>query len=311
MSQLTVAVSEDGLNEQLQAVQENVAVEIEGTFGEGGFEVAYELGVRLEEGTVELRPDRFDLDELDVVYDPVRFEVRFDIPELCTPSVCIPGFLGLGETCLPQICLFETDPDLSFVLDLGGIVESEVSALLAAHVEFFENPDRTPGMTDLDAYDDDVLDAWHVVIEPVTFDIDIVDLADTVGNALEKRLGDEIQSLIDAIPGASQVISAAAVFDFLRDTFDIFDDLQEAIHDEFETGASLGGTILFELAEQFARTKPITIPTPFPAAEDDPETAAEEGRDVVLVPVLLPLERPRVEVTDEELIVGLDVGVEQ
>lgn len=308
MSHLTVAVSEAGLNEQLRAVQENVAVEIEGTIGGGGFELTYTLGVSLEEGTVDLRPDRFDLDELDVVYDPVRFEARIDVPELCTPTVCV-DIPGIGETCIPQLCVFEADPDVSFDLDLGGIVESEVSALLAAHVEYFENPDRTPGMTDLDAYDDDVLDAWHVVIEPVTFDVDVIDLADTIGNALEAELGDEVEFIIDAIPGASEVVTVEGVFDLLRDTFDVFDDLQEAIHDEFETGTSLGELLLFELAEQFARTRPIAIPTPFPAAADDAETAAEEDREFVFVPVLLPLERPRVEVTDEELIVGLDVGV--
>jgi hypothetical protein len=307
VSHLTVAVSEDGLNEQLRAVQENVAVEVESSIG-GGFELTYELGVRLEDGTVDLRPDRFDLDELDVVYDPVSFGVRIDIPEICTPTVCVdlPVF---GESCLPQLCLFEADPDISFDLDLGGIVESEISVLLAAHVEFFDNPDRTPGMTDLDAYDADVLDEWHVVVEPVTFDVDIVDLADTVGNALEEALGDEVGFIIDSIPGASAVVSVEDVFDVLRDAFDVFDDLQEAIHDEFETGTSLGEVLLFELAEQFARTQPIAIPTPFPAAEDDAGTAAAEGRDFVHVPVLLPLERPRVEVTDEELVVGLDVGV--
>lgn len=310
MSQLTVAVSESGLNEQLQAVQENVAVGIDGTFGEGGFELEYELGVRLEDGTVQLRPDRFDLAELDVVYDPVRFDIRIDIPKLCTKKVCT-DLPVLGEVCLPKLCLFKADPDISFDLNLGGIVESEVSALLAVHVEFAENPDRTPEMTDLDAYDNDVLDAWEVVIEPVTFDIDPVDLADTIGNALEAELSDEIEFLINAVPGASALISVDDVFDLLRATFDIFDDIQEAIHDEFETGASLGETILFEVAQHFARKSPLVIPTPFPAAEDDAETAATEGRDVVLVPVLLPLERPRVEVTDEELVVGLDVGVGQ
>jgi hypothetical protein len=305
MSHLTVGFSEDALDEQLRVVQENTSVSVSGELGGGAFSFDYAIGGHLEEGTIDLRPGRFDLDELDIVYDPLSFGVNIDIPEFCVGG-CV-DVLG-WDVCTPRVCAFEADPDLSFDIDLGGIVETEISLLLGVMIEFFDNPNRPPDMTDLEAHETGLSDAWHIYLDVVDIDLDVIDWADTIGNALEAALGDEVQALIDELPSAvGAVISAADIFDTIRNVLDFPDDIGEWLADQHEITVGLKDAILTEIADGFAEANPFALPTPYPVL---PATVAETAPGTIstLVPVLVPIERPSIELTEEELLVRVDVG---
>ena len=305
MSDLTVAVSENTFTDLFSTVRDNFAESTAGSSDFGPFSVSWNLGVRLEDGSVDLRNDNSVLiSELDVVYDPVQLTLGIDIPGFCIGGFCIiPNPFGGCLVKAPEICVFSADPDLSIPLDIGGLVESEISGSFRINTDYQVDPGRTPAMTDLDAEDAGVPNKWLFLLDPIWLDLDPIDVADTVGNILDAAIENAVNALLGWLPGwAKDVILTflGSVVDLVRAILDIGDDIDEWLSDLLGVSLGLLDFVATAVADYFASRNPIfSVEDPFPILQYSGP----------LIPVKIPLRNVAVQVNDDEMILSLDVGV--
>jgi hypothetical protein len=179
---------------------------------------------RLENGNVRFASDgTIKIDELDIDWDRLFVQFDFDINTICTPRICLPDWLGGG--CTPRWCFFEGSPDFSIPINIPAVFNSEVSIDVRPKAYYGL---ATPS------------NKWLIVLEPVgPVDIDIIDVADTVGDILDNAISAAVAAL--GIPDFVADILGSMV-DVIRDLLDIADDVGEWIKDlVFQTlGIELG-----------------------------------------------------------------------
>lgn len=303
MAHLTVAASEDAFRDLFAGLRDGFSASASDSSDFGPFSASYSAGVRLEGGTVDLQSGgTVRISELDVVYDPLVVTLGVDIPEICVGGFCIiPSPFG----CIlraPRICVFSADPDISLPLDLSGLINSEISGSFEVDVEDFQNPGRIVGMTDLDAEDAGVSNAWRFLLDPEFIDFDLIDFADTVGNVLDAAINNAVDSALGFLPGFLRDLVKAvlgAPVTLIRSILDIGDDIDEWLSNLLGVSFGLFDFVLSLIADHFAKENPIfEFENPFPVLP------ASGG----LIPVKLPIEKVDVQVTDTEMIITADVG---
>ncbi|MBJ7331144.1 MAG: hypothetical protein JHC95_14695, partial [Solirubrobacteraceae bacterium] len=297
-------LSQRAIEELWAALRDTFTLDLEGGIDEV-FIATYDVEMHLEAGTVDLNGDgTISLNELDVVWDKLAVTIGLDIPGFCVGGQCIvPNPFGLGCVVrLPEVCLFEADPDLSFTLDLGGALTSEISATVRPNVLYKRDPARLPGMNDWDARDAGVPDHWQIYIEPVSLDLDVIDIADTVGNLLEDAINTALEAALAGFPGwviATAEAVLGSFVDFVRGLLDIGDDIEQWLSDLLNVSFGLFDLILSGLAEFLAAQ--------FPLLELENPVMVLEG-DALRIPVLLPIDFVAVLVNDDELVLDIDLG---
>ena len=303
MSDFTVAVSEDSFRKLFVAVRDKITAATGGSEDLGPFSVAWNAGFRLEGGSVDLQADgTVRVSELDVVYDPLDLTFGIDIPELCIGGFCIiPTPFGCALRA-PRICIFSADPDIALPIDIGGLVTSEISGAFRIRTRRFVDPGRAPGMTDLDAEDADVPDRWQFLLDPVWLDLDLIDIADTVGNILDQAIDNAVDGLLGWLPGWARALIKAILgplVDLVRFILDIGDDIDEWLSNLLGVSIGLFDFVLTIVADYLADRFPIfEVEDPYPIL----------GYDGPLIPVNVPLRNIAVSVTDAEMILEADVG---
>lgn len=304
MSDFTVAASEETFRELFETVRDNIAESTSGSADLGPFSVAWNIGFRLEGGTVDLQSDNSVLvSELDVVYDPVQLTFGIDIPEICIGGFCIiPSPFG----CIlraPRICVFSADPDISLPINLSGLIESEISGAFRVNTRYFVDPGRTSSMTNQDAEDAGVPNKWQFLLDPIWLDIDPLDVADTVGNVLDQAIENAVDGLLGWLPGwAKDLIKAilGPVVDLVRGILDIADDIDEWLSNLLGVSIGILDFVSTVVADYFANRYPIfEVEDPYPILD----------YDGALIPVKVPLLGMTVKVDDDEMILQADVGV--
>lgn len=304
MSHLTVAVSETTFGDLFDTVRDGLARSTSGSADLGPFSVAWNAGFRLEGGSVDLQADdSVRIDELDVVYDPLDLTLGVDLPEVCVGGFCIiPNPFGGCLVRAPRICVFSADPDITLPLDLGGLIVSEISGAFRVRTRYAVDPGRTPGMTDLDAEDLGIPNAWQVLLDPIWLDVDLIDVADTVGNVLDAAIETAVDGLLGFLPGwARDVIKAilGPIVDLVRAILDIGDDIDEWLSNLLGVSIGLFDFVLTAVADHFAdRTPVFEFEDPYPILDYDGP----------LIPVKVPMRSVSVRVNDVEMIVEADVG---
>ncbi len=303
MAHFNVAVSEDTFRLLFAKVRDSISESTSGSADLGPFQFSWNIGFRLEGGSVDLQADNSVLiDELDVVYDPVQLAFGIDIPEICVGGWCIiPTPFGCALR-LPRICVFSADPDINIPIDLSGLIESEISGSFRINTKYVVDPGRTPSMTDLDAEDAGVPNRWQFYLDPIWLDIDLLDIADTVGNILDAAIDAAVDGLLGWLPGwVRDIIKAilGPVVDLVRLILDIADDIDEWLSNLLGVSVGLLDFVLTEVADAFAADNPIfRFEDPFPILDYDGG----------LIPVKIPVENVNVNVTDVEMVISADVG---
>jgi len=304
MSHLTVAASEDTFRRLFAAVRDNVSESTSGSADLGPFSVSWNVGFRLEDGTIELQSDNSVLvSELDVVYDPLQLNFGIDIPEICIGGFCILALPFVGCVLrVPRICIFSADPDINLPIDISGLVESEISGSFRINTRQFVDPGRTPAMTNLDAEDANVPDKWQFLLDPIWLDIDPIDIADTVGNILDQAIENVVDGLLGFLPGwARDLIKAilGPIVDLVRAILDIADDIDEWLSNLLGVSIGILDFVATIVADYFADRYPIfEFEDPFPVLDYDGP----------LIPVKIPVRGVGVNITDDEMILTADVG---
>lgn len=304
MSHLTVAVSENTVRTVFNTIRDKIKDSTSGSADLGPFSVAWNIGFYLKGGNLDLQGDNsVRISELDVVFDPLKLTFGLDIPEICVGGWClIPSPFGCILE-LPKICVFSADPDIEIPFDIGGLVQSEISGAFRVKSRYFVDPGRTPSMTDLDAEDANVPNKWQFLLDPIWLDIDLIDIADTVGNILDAAIDWAVDTLLGWLPGwAKDLIKAilGSIVDLIRVILDIGDDIDEWLSNLLGVSIGILDFVATVVADHFADKHPIfAFEDPFPVMD-------YKGP---LIPVKIPVRNPGVNVNDVELIVSADVGV--
>ena len=304
MSHLTVAVSEDTFRKLFAKIRNGIKDSTSSSGSFGPFTLSWNIGVRLEGGTVDLQANNsVVLHELDVVYDPVQLTFGIDLPEICVGGWCIvPNPFGGCLVRLPRICVFSGNPDIKIPVDLSGLVTSEISGAFRINTKYVIDPGRTAAMTDLDAEDAGVPNEWQFLLDPIWIDIDILDFADTVGNILDKAIDTAVDGVLGPLPGwVKDIIKGilGPIVDLVRAILDIGDDIDEWLSNLLGVSLGILDFALTLVADAFAKNNPIfAVEDPFPILP-------YQGS---LIPVKIPLRDMAVVVNDDEMILSANVG---
>ncbi len=304
MSHVNLAVSEAAFGKLVDKLTENISFSKTDGGDFGPFTASYSAGVRFEGGDIDLKdsPDEVVINELDVIYDPLSLTVGIDIPEICVGGFCIiPNPFGGCILRAPRICLFEGDPDASFTLDLGGLIESEISGGFNVVARYFNNPDHA-GLTDHQAHEQDKANEWQFFLDPRWLDLDIIDISDTVGNILDGIIDAIVDDLLGGLPGwAKDAIRfvLGGLADLIRGILDIGDDIDEWLSDLLGVSLGLFDFILTFIADKLANENPVF------SFEDPYPMLPTSGN---LIPVLLPIRNVNPDITNVEFVMTADVG---
>jgi hypothetical protein len=303
MSHLTVAVNEKSASALFRRLRDGFHESTSNGGNFGPFSASYSVGVRLENGTIDFQSNGSVLiKELDVVYDPLKLTLGLDIPTVCVGGFCIiPTPFGCALRA-PRICFFQADPDISIPIDLGGLIDSEISGAFGINTQHFFDPARPPGATDLDAEDAGHPNKWRFFLDPIWLDVDLIDIADTVGNILDAVLQGIVDTLFGWLPGwARSIVDAilGGLVNLVRTILDIGDDIQEWLSNLLGTSLGLFNTVLTLVADYFASKYPF-----FEFEDPFPILPASGG----LIPVKIPIANVGVSITDTEMVLAVDVG---
>jgi hypothetical protein len=303
MNHMTVAASEKSFQEVFNHLRDGFNETASGGGDFGPFSASYDVGVRLEGGTIELQNNNTVLlSELDIVYDPLILRLGIDIPEICVGGFClIPTPFG----CIlrvPRICIFSADPDIQLELNLSVLIQSEISGAFSIDTRYFVDPARPPGMSDHDAQDLDVANKWQLFLNPGWLDIDLIDISDTVGNVLDAAIDAAVDGLLGWLPGWVRDLIRAIlgpIVALIRAILDLADDIQEWLSNLLGVSLGLFNAIVTLVADYLANRYP------FLQFEDPIQVLKQVGG---LIPVKVPIRDLDVLVTDDEMVVSANVG---
>lgn len=299
MANITLALSENAVKELFENVRDNFHISKSGG-STGAFSATYNVGVRLEGGTIDLKdsPDEVKINELDVVYDPLSVNLSVDIPEITIGGFCILWIPIKG--CIlhaPEISLFSANPDINIPLNLSGLIESEISGGFDIKVKYFDDP-ANAAMNVYQAHQNNVADKWRFHLDPRWIDLDIIDISDTVGNILDSIVNTFINGVFGGLPDwAKDILSwlLGGIVDIVRGILDIGDDIDEWLSDLLGVSFGLFDFIETAIADYFANKYPLyELENPYPILQGDPA-------------VLLPISNFSIDIADEEIVLSADV----
>lgn len=304
MAHLTVAVSEATFIRSFDLLKRNFVFQASDLQDHGAFTLGYDVKMHLEGGQVDLRDDNtVQIKELDIRWDRLKVIIGLDIPEICVGGGCINMPWPIPDICLPKICVFSGDPDVSISPDFASLVAQEISFTGSLDARYFNVSVPLPSPDPCALLRIDPLptnNQWQIFLDPQTLDIDLFDFPDIVGNLIENALTSAVTALI---PGGwvRDLILAiiGGIADLIRAILDIPDDIQEWLSDLFNVSFGLLDFIATLVLDFFASCNPIyRIDDPFeilPAASG-------------LIPVRLPIRNLSVRAHDLEMVVQADVG---
>ncbi len=304
MAHATMAVSEAAFRELFDVLKDNLAMSTSDSGSWGPFSASYSAGFRLEGGTLDLRnpPDEVRINELDVVYDPLSLSLGIDIPELCTPSFCLLWLPFVGCVInVPSYCIFSADPDITIPIDLSGLIQSEISGAFNVDTRYFNDPANS-GISAHAAHLAGDPDKWQFYLDPIWLDLDLIDIADTVGNILDAAIDWAVDTLLAPLPGVIRDVFSwflGGIVDVIRAILDIGDDIDEWLSDLFGVSFGLFDFVLTMIADYFANLYPI-----FEFEDPYPIMPAADG----LIPVLIPIRNVDTDITNTEFVLTADVG---
>lgn len=308
MADIELALSEKTAQQVFNTLKARIKDSRSGSKDMGALSVKWDVGFRLENGKIDFQNNNtVRIRELDVVYDPLKLEIGFDIPEVCVGGQCIVPSPWGCVVRLPKKCFFKSDPDIKLPLNLSGIVRSEISTTCGVRTEYFDDPQNN-ALNVWTAHAMGIPNKWRFFLNPGWFDIDVIDIADTVGTIMDKLIDAAVDALLGWLPGWAQDLVKAILGSFsklIRKILDIGDDIDEWLSNLLGVSLGIFDLIVQLVAEHFAKLYPIfEFEDPYPIM---PAEAGPNGAQ--LVSVLLRILDPKVVVTDPELTISASVGV--
>lgn len=308
MAQFELAVAEKPVQKLFETLRDGFSESASGSGNFGPFTASYAAGAKLKNGRIEFQSNGTVLvKELDIVYDPLKLTLGIDIPPVTIGGFCIiPTPWGCALKA-PKKTFFSGNPDISATLDLGGIITTEISATCSFKLGYWVNPAST-GMSRWDAYAIGQPNEWRLFLDPGWIDIDIIDIADTAGNLIDKLIDKLVDDLLGFLPDwARDLVKKilGSLGSLIRKILDLTDDIDEWLSNLFGVSFGLFDFIAEKVLDYFAARNAIfSFQDPYPIM--GPVALPNGGP--VLVPVLAPIVGPAVSVNDDEMVISASIG---
>ncbi|MBE7172417.1 MAG: hypothetical protein INR73_17650 [Williamsia sp.] len=302
MAHLTLATNERAFNKIVERATEVFAISHSDSGSFGPFSASYSAGVRLEGGKVDLQSDgSIKISELDVIYDPLQVTLGLDIPTVSIGGFCIiPTPFGCALRA-PKITLFAGNPDISVPINLSGLIRSEISGAFKLLPKYFINPAKGT-LSDHDAHDANKANEWQLYLDPVWIDIDLIDVADTVGSILDGLADSIINNFLSWAPGWARGIVRrilSPVISLIRSALDFADDVDEWISNLLGVSLGLFDFVVQMVAEFFAsRNSIFKVEDPFKMLDGSG----------TLIPILVPVRDLSIAVNENEMVISTNIG---
>jgi hypothetical protein len=314
MPHLRVAASEPAVKKLFDKVVDKFVLEDADSANLGPFTAGYDIKIHLDNGSIDLRSDgTVQVKELDIKWDRLDLSLGINIPEFCIPGFClIPNPFGGCILEIPPLCVFTADPDIEIVLPLSnGLITSEISITGRLQTRYHENTDRPATMDQWEAQEPDppLYNTWQLFLEPQFVDIDLIDVADTIGDLLDEAITAAIAAL--GIPDIIAELLGSLV-DLVRALLDIGDDIKEWLDNLLGVSLGLENLIGLALIKHFVTDEPLLeLEDPYPILDKTANPNNKEGQPPLpeLVPVKLPIRDLTVSNNDVEMIIEGNVGV--
>lgn len=210
---ILVAIDEETVNRIFVDFREDFKHVEHINYSRGRFTISGDITFDIPDGRIEFVTtgggDFVRLDEVDIRTD-VNLDLRFTTPEIAIPRLCT-NIPCNGRVCTPRVVLVPSIP-ITVPFDLPP-VRSEVSG------DGFIVP-----VHDLANH------LWKLKLQlnPLTADIDLIDIADTMGDLFESVMDDILDAIFgDTISSIIYSIIGEPIEWLLRTVLDITDDIGE------------------------------------------------------------------------------------
>jgi len=199
MSDLELSMNADGFNNVIKKMTDRSSQKFE----EGNWEKLGPLRLKLDGATghaeVSSNPFRVvdpaigeprgQIKELDWKWDRLNVRLGFDIPKKTLGGWCLLKLPFVG--CVlraPKITVFSADPDLTVPISLAGL-RHEISSSF-----------------DIDVKKNSADKKYELFLDPeMPLDVDIIDVADMVGDFLDKIVDVVVKKLFSFLPGWAEL----------------------------------------------------------------------------------------------------------
>ncbi len=256
----------------------------------GPFEASYNVKAHLEGGSIQLRNNgAIEISSLEIKWDNLSVSLCVNIPEKCIGGGCIiPNPFDGCILSVPKICVFSGSPDFCLPIDLSGLITSEITFTAGVRVFY--------------GIGSGVTNRWQIVIVPeMPIDLQIIDIADTVGDIFKNLFDAAIDELLGGLPDWAKALLKGvfgSIDDMIRFVLDIPDDIGGWLLDIL-TSLGVFDVLLAGVYAFLANNLPaLEIDDPFPALD-------KSGQ---LIPVMVPIEFIGITINSNEMTIQGDVG---
>jgi hypothetical protein len=303
MSHMTVAASAKAFEQMFALVVNNFKVSKANSGNWGPLSWSYDIQIHLQGGSIQLNNnDTVEVQDLDIVFDKLKFQVCFNLPGFCVGGQCIiPDPFGGCLVSLPHICI---GGPLCLPLDLSGLT-SEIENVTASLVpKYWVDPMRPPGISDLTAEFMNKSNEWRIYLDPQLVDVLPINVAATIGNIIENAFKQAIEDAFSWVPGFIWPLIWALLgplLDLFKAIIGIAEDIQNWVEDLLNNTFNLLSVIETLLAEYFASQYPLF-------KFEDPYPILSGGNNNNPIPVKIPIRNLAVQVDAQEMVVTADIG---
>jgi hypothetical protein len=276
MTQLTLAINERALEQIFGSFIEVFRFSTNSSTS-GNPRFAIDVAAHFERGDFALVPPDphspiftggfFSLTDVVIKWDKLDFTATVHIPPVTLGNFClIPNPLGGCILHIPGVTFF--DFDLSATIAIDNIVDSRVDIAIAPQVDRYWNSD-------------DNTYKWRVTPHDVWQQVQLIDVADTIGDLIDDLISEFVDSLLSFLPDWARAIIDAVLHgvanfirallslpadlvdwlsNLLRVSLDPFDLIFQLLADYFQKKLSL-----YELDDPITLLSTETQPVPLPA----------------------------------------------
>jgi hypothetical protein len=347
MATLNIAANEKAFEKILIAATKKLEATppLTGSGSFGPFSASYTIGFKITDGDIDLTSSgTVHIKELDITYDPMILNLGIDLPRIHIGGECIlsvPTFSGWKCVLrLPEIDIFNNNPDIFIPINLSGLITSEFSgefSIVNSKQVLLAKGGRTDHQAHFDAdgsneirdrfrmivgsvfpflpasainaiadpmvpfVKSNLADKWQFFLRDHWHDLDIVDVASTAENILRGLLDLILDKILAPVPGVLKDIARAILSPIISAIGFVLD-----IGDDIEEWLSSMLNTSFGLIDTLAQFIINFIERMVPFFQF--ETPYPMIKDTSgLIPVLVPVESVAVTVDTNEFVVGADI----
>ena len=303
MSHLTVAASSKAFVEIFNAVRDGLVVSKSDSGNAGPFTWTYAIKFHLMNGSVQLNDDdTVEVKHLDVVWDELKFQLCFNLPGFCIGGDCIiPDPFDNCWVSLPKICI---GGPVCIGLDLSGLVSEIEDVKGNLDPQYFVDPTRPPGVSDLTAEFLNKSNEWKIFLKPTFVDVLLIDVPATIENLIETVFKKAIEDAFSWIPSWAWSLLwtlLGPLLDLLKTILGIAEDIENWVEDLLNKTFNLQAVIETLVAQYFASQNPLFH-------FEDPLPILDGSASHNPIPVKIPLRNLASHVNSKEMIVTADIG---